>query len=461
VSTEVSRAFAGAVRAGRFSDIPDNNRLLGRTSSSLAKQVTGVRSYSQARSANTNAAKRLREILAADRRRAQILTVLASLAPSRGSSASKPRMLGALKKRRLPDIVTDPVLSAKEAGLRYVTDAQPGIRRRKSGKGFRYFDADGKPVRDRETLQRIRSLVIPPAWTEVWICADERGHLQATGRDARGRKQSRYHPRWRVVRDETKYERMLLFGTALRRLRARLEEDLALPGLPRNKVLATIVRLMERTLIRVGNEEYARENGSYGLTTMRAKHAQVNGSKVVFHFRGKSGKLHAVGVEDRRLARIVRQCQDLPGHELFEYRDELGETRKIDSADVNDYLRAVTGEDFTAKDFRTWAGTVLAAMALREFEEPASETEAKKNVVQAIKAAAQQLGNTPAVCRRCYVHPAVLECYLAGKLERRIRRKVKEATDEVLYEAEEEALREEERAVIQLLQERLGTNERR
>lgn len=249
-------------------------------------------------------------------------------------------MLGPLKKRRLPEIVTDPVLSAKEAGLRYVSDAQPGIRRRKSGKGFRYLDAEAKPVRNKDILQRIRSLVIPPAWTDVWICADGRGHLQATGLDARGRKQSRYHPRWRMVRDETKYERMLLFGTALRGIRARLEEDLALPGLPRNKVLATIVRLMERTLIRVGNEEYARENKSYGLTTMRAKHVQVNGSTVVFHFRGKSGKLHAVGVEDRRLVRIVRQCQDLPGYELFEYQDELGETRKLGSADVNDYLRA-------------------------------------------------------------------------------------------------------------------------
>jgi DNA topoisomerase I len=381
--------------------------------------------------------------------------------PNGARPASNRHMLGILEKRRLPDIVTDPVLSAKEAGLQYVSDVKPGIRRKKSGKRFRYVDAEGKPIRDKETLQRIRSLVIPPAWTDVWICSDSRGHLQATGRDARGRKQSRYHPRWRAVRDETKYERMLLFGTALRGIRMRLEEDLALPGLPRNKVLATIVRLMEQTLIRVGNEAYARENKSYGLTTMRAKHVQVNGSTVVFRFRGKSGKLHTVGVEDRRLARIVRQCQDLPGYELFEYLDELGETRKVDSADVNDYLRAISGEDLTAKDFRTWAGTVLASMALREFEESASETEAKKNVVEAIKAVAQRLGNTPAVCRKCYVHPAVLECYLAGKLERRIRRKVEEATDEVLHEAEEEALRKEERAVMDLLQGRLKTKKRR
>ena len=380
--------------------------------------------------------------------------------PNGASLASNRHMSGTSEKRRLPEIVTDPVLSAKEAGLQYVSDVQPGIRRKKSGKHFRYVDAEGEPIRDEETLQRIRSLVIPPAWTDVWICADSRGHLQATGRDARGRKQSRYHPRWRVVRDETKYERMLLFGTALRGIRMRLEEDLALPGLPRDKILATIIRLMERTLIRVGNEEYARENKSYGLTTMRAKHVQVNGATVVFRFRGKSGKLHTVGVEDRRLARIVRQCQDLPGYELFEYMDGSGETRKVNSADVNDYLRAVSGEDFTAKDFRTWAGTVLASMALREFEESASETDAKKNVVAAIKTVAQRLGNTPAVCRKCYVHPAVLEYYLAGKLERRIRRKVEEATNEVLREAEEEALREEERAVMELLLERLKTKKR-
>jgi len=364
-------------------------------------------------------------------------------------------MSGAREITKLPEIVTDPALSAREAGLRYVSDTQRGIRRKKSGRGFRYIDADGKPVRDAVTLERIRSLVIPPAWANVWICADPRGHLQATGRDARGRKQSRYHPRWRAARDQTKYERMLLFGCALRRIRARLEEDLALPGLPRTKILATIVRLMERTLIRVGNEEYARENKSYGLTTMRAKHVEVNGSKVQFRFRGKSGKQHSVSVEDRRLARIVRQCQDLPGHELFEYLDESGETRKVDSADVNDYLRAISGEDFTAKDFRTWAGTVLACMTLRGLEEFTSETQAKKNIVEAIKAVARRLGNTPAVCRKCYVHPAVLDCYLTGKLERRIPGKMEKVTKEVLREAEEELLRKEERTVMDLLGRRL------
>jgi DNA topoisomerase I len=355
----------------------------------------------------------------------------------------------------VPEVVTDPVLSAKEAGLRYVSDAEPGIQRKKAGRGFRYVDAEGKAVRDAETLKRIRSLVIPPAWTKVWICASPRGHLQATGRDARGRKQSRYHPRWRAVRDETKYEKMLLFGTALKGIRARVEEDLSLPGLPRNKVLATIVRLMERTLIRVGNEEYARENHSYGLTTMRRKHAEVHGSTVTFRFRGKSGKQHTVGVEDRRLARIVQRCQDLPGYELFEYVDAAGETRRVDSADVNDYLREISGEDFTAKDFRTWSGSVLASMALREFEAFASETQAKKNVVTAIKAVAARLGNTPAVCRKCYVHPAVLACYFAGKLDPRVRRKAEELTEEALCAAEEEDLLKEERALMDLLEQGL------
>lgn len=356
-------------------------------------------------------------------------------------------------------IVTDPVESAKEAGLRYVTDAQPGIRRIRAGKGFRYVGPDGKPVRDPETRKRIRSLVIPPAWKDVWICANPRGHLQATGRDARGRKQSRYHPRWRTVRDETKYERMMLFGTVLKRIREHVEDDLARPGLPREKVLATIVRLMERTLIRVGNEEYAKENHSYGLTTMREKHVEVNGWTVKFHFRGKSGKLHTVGVQDRRIARIVERCQDLPGYELFQYLDENEEPHSIDSADVNDYLREISGEDFTARDFRTWSGTVLAARELRTFEAFSSETQAKKNVVQAIKTVARRLGNTPSVCRKCYVHPAVLECYLEGKLPRSQQRKVEEAAAaeavEILREEEEESLHKEERALMELLRARL------
>lgn len=366
------------------------------------------------------------------------------------------------KKSKLVVLVTDPVESAKEAGLRYVTDAKPGIRRKRAGKGFRYVGPDGKPVHNPEVLRRIRSLVIPPAWKDVWITTDPRGHLQATGRDAKGRKQSRYHPRWRAIRDETKYERMLLFGTALRRIRERVEEHLGLPGLPREKVLAAVVRLMDSTLIRVGNDEYAKENKSYGLTTMRRKHVKINGSELIFRFRGKSGVLHEVGILDRRLARIVRQCQELPGHELFEYLDAEGKTHTVDSADVNDYLRAISGGEFTAKDFRTWAGTVLASMSLRQFEPFESQTQAKKNVVQAVKEVARRLGNTPAVCRKCYLHPGVLECYMAGSLAPVVKKKMEEAGGQGPVEAnptlfsadEEERLREEERALMRLLRER-------
>lgn len=309
-----------------------------------------------------------------------------------------------------------PPESAKEAGLRYVSDAQPGIRRKRRGKGFTYVDANGETVRDPKTLERIRSLVIPPAWTQVWICASPNGHLQATGRDAKGRKQSRYHPRWRAVRDETKYERMLSFGAALPGIREQVQQDLAVPGLPRRKIMATIVRLMETTLIRVGNEEYARTNHSYGLTTMHGRHAKVQGSTITFKFKGKSGKSHTIDVSDRRLAKIIQRCQDIPGYELFQYIDEEGATQPVDSADVNGYLREISQQDFTAKDFRTWAGSVLAYGLLREIEPFSSATQAKKNVVEAIKNVAERLGNTPSVCRKCYVHPALLDCYLAGTM---------------------------------------------
>jgi DNA topoisomerase-1 len=339
-------------------------------------------------------------------------------------------------------VVSDPVQSAKEAGLRYVTDAKPGIRRKRQGKGFRYIGPDSAPIRDHETLARIKSLVIPPAWTDVWICADPRGHLQATGRDAKGRKQSRYHPRWREVRDETKYERMVLFGAVLPAIRQQVENDLAAPGVTRRKVLATVVRLLETTFIRVGNTEYARENHSYGLTTMRNKHVEVNGSTIQFRFQGKRGIRHTINIHDRRIAKVIRRCLDLPGYELFQYVDSEGEIRSIDSADVNEYLHEISREEFTAKDFRTWAGTVLAFMALREMKEAASQTEAKKNIVQAIKNVAAQLGNTPAVCRKCYVHPAVLECYQNGKIN-----------EVCLKQAAECALREEEALLMQLLRE--------
>jgi DNA topoisomerase I len=359
-------------------------------------------------------------------------------------------------------VMAEAIESAKEAGLRYVTDAKPGIARKRAGRGFRYVAPDGNNIRDRETLRRIRSLAIPPAWKDVWITIDTKGHLQATGRDARGRKQSRYHPRWRAVRDETKYERMLLFGSALRRIRERVEEHLRLPELPREKVLATVVRLMDSTLIRVGNDEYAKENKSYGLTTLRRKHVKVNGSRLVFRFRGKSGVLHEVDIEDRRLAKIVRQCQDLPGYELFEYLDAEGGAHTIDSADVNDYLRETSGGDFTAKDFRTWAGTVLSSMVLRQFELFESETQAKKNVVQAIKDVARRLRNTPAICRKCYVHPAVLECYMAGSLTPAAKKNTEPGSEEHrqngngtwIHPAEDELLHAEERALMKLLRER-------
>lgn len=310
----------------------------------------------------------------------------------------------------------DPVETAKAAGLRYVTDASPGIWRKRVGKNFRYIGPDGKPISDPTELQRIKSLGIPPAWTNVWICTKPNGHIQATGRDAKGRKQYRYHPRWREVRDETKYDRMIVFAENLPGLRKRIAHDLSLSGLPREKLLATLVRLLDTTLIRVGNEEYARENNSYGLTTMRNEHVDVSGAKVEFHFRGKSGKEHVIDVKDRQLAKIVRRCQELPGHELFEYIDEKGELRRVESSDVNDYLQEVTGQSFTAKDFRTWGGTVVVTRSLQEIGGFDTQTQAKKNVVQAIKEAAQDLGNTPAICRKCYVHPAITDAYMNGSL---------------------------------------------
>jgi DNA topoisomerase-1 len=346
-------------------------------------------------------------------------------------------------------LVTDPVESAKVAGLRYVTDERPGITRKRSRGRMVYVKPDGTRVRDQKTLARIRSLALPPAWTDVWICPSENGHLQATGRDAKGRKQYRYHPRWHEVRDETKYWRMLAFGEALPAIRRRTDEDLDRPGLPKEKVLAAVVQLLEKTLIRVGNEEYARENGSFGLTTLRDRHAEITGSKLRFEFRGKSGVPHSVEITDRRLARIVKACQDIPGYELFQYVDEAGERRTIDSADVNEYLREIAGQEFTAKDFRTWAGTVLAALALREFERFDSEAQAKRNVVRAIERVAARLGNTPAVCRKCYVHPEVIDAYLDGATIEVVERRAARMLDEDLGELEPE-----EAAVVALLDRR-------
>jgi DNA topoisomerase-1 len=309
-----------------------------------------------------------------------------------------------------------PYNCARAAGLRYVCDETPGITRQRRGNAFRYRHPNGSPVRDRPTLGRIRALAIPPAWGEVWICARDDGHLQATGRDARRRKQYRYHRRWREVRDETKYGRLIPFALALPRIRRRVGRDLALPGLPREKLLATVVRLLETTLIRVGNEEYARANESFGLTTLRERQVQVRGGTLKFRFRGKSGVEHTIELTDRRLAGIVRRVQDLPGEELFQYVDDSGEARRIESADVNAYLKEISGDDFTSKELRTWAGTVLAARALHALAPFASQAEGKRNIAQAIEAVANELGNTKAVCRKCYVHPAILESYLEGKL---------------------------------------------
>jgi len=311
-------------------------------------------------------------------------------------------------------IPADSLEAAEDAGLRYVSDDQPGCSRKRKGEDFEYFDTKGKPIRDEQRLLRIKRLAIPPAWSDVWICPSPNGHIQATGRDARGRKQYRYHERWREIRDENKYDRLVNFGKALPKIRRRLKKDLALSGLPREKVLATIVQLLERSLIRVGNEEYARENKSFGLTTLQDRHVDVKGSRLRFRFRGKSGRLHEVDVTDRRIARIISKLQDLPGQSLFQYVDDEGGVHEITSQDVNEYLREITGEDFTAKDFRTWAGTVLATIALSATGAFETKKQAKANLKQAIGAVAKILGNTPAVCRQCYIHPAVLEAYLNG-----------------------------------------------
>jgi DNA topoisomerase-1 len=346
--------------------------------------------------------------------------------------------------------VLDPVASAREAGLVYVHHDRPGITRKRRGKTFHYFDISGRRIADAETVERINKLAIPPAYRDVWICPNPRGHIQAVGTDDRGRTQYRYHPRWREVRDEAKYGRMLAFGKALPKIRARIRRDLKLPGLPRDKVLATVVKLLETTLIRVGNEEYAKHNKSYGLTTIRNDHVDVHGTHVHFEFRGKSGIDHAVDLDDERLAKVIRQCHDLPEQELFEYVDPDGSRHHVGSSDVNAYLLGVTGEHFTAKDFRTWAGTTLAAMALQEFEAFDSEAQAKRNVLAAIEAVAARLGNTRTVCRKCYVHPAVVDLYMEGTLVESLRQRLAVKLKRSLH-----SLKLEEAAVMALLQERL------
>ena len=341
--------------------------------------------------------------------------------------------------------------AAESAGLTYVSDDERGIRRKRVGKGFVYLKPNGEPVRDAATLERIRKLAIPPAYTDVWICLKANGHIQATGRDAKGRKQYRYHPGFREVRESTKYEHMMEFARALPRVRAKLAEHMGLRGLPREKVLATVVHLLETTLIRVGNDDYAKANKSYGLTTLRDPHVKVDGSELRFQFKGKSGKTWRLQVKDRRVAKIVKACQDLPGQELFQYVDENGERKDVTSADVNAYLKEITGRDITAKDFRTWAGTVLAALALQEFETFDTEAKAKKNVRAAIERVASRLGNTPTICRKCYIHPEILSSYAEGAMLLEVKNQLEAELREDLA-----SLKPEEAAVLGLLEARLN-----
>ena len=347
--------------------------------------------------------------------------------------------------------VVDPKEAAEAVGLRYVSDERPGIRRKVSGNGFSFVGKDGKPIKDEKTLERIRKLAIPPAYGDVWICAEPNGHLQATGRDAKGRKQYRYHPKFREMRDSTKYEHMLEFARGLPDIREKIAQHMRLRGLPREKVLATVVYLLENTLIRVGNDDYVKQNKSYGLTTLQDKHVKVEGTELKFQFKGKSGKTWNLKIRDRRIAKIVKECQDIPGQELFQYMDDDGERRDVTSHDVNEYLKEITGRDVTAKDFRTWAGTVLAALALAEFETFDNDAKAKKNVRAAIEQVAARLGNTPTICRKCYVHPEILHSYFRGEMLLEIKKQVEEELRENLS-----TLKPEEAAVLTLLETRLS-----
>ncbi|WP_378947349.1 DNA topoisomerase IB [Paracoccus sp. R86501] len=344
--------------------------------------------------------------------------------------------------------VIDPQDAAESAGLIYVNDDMAGITRVRAGKGFSYRDAKGRTIRDKAERKRLAALAVPPAYDEVWICPDPRGHIQATGRDAKGRKQYRYHPDFREVRDSAKYDRMLDFAKALPRLRAQVDQDMSRRGMPAEKVLATIVYLLEHTMIRVGNSDYVKQNKSHGLTTLRDRHVSFDGNKIRFRFRGKSGKEWDLGLRDRRVARIVRAAQDIPGQHLFQYLDDEGGRHQVSSSDVNAYLRDISGRQITAKDFRTWTGTVLAALALAEYEKADSDAAAKRNIRDAIETVAARLGNTPTICRKCYVHPQIIDAYLADELKLELR----DSIDDNLNSAD---LRREEKQVLRLLKKRL------
>ena len=347
--------------------------------------------------------------------------------------------------------VADPRQAAETAGLRYVSDARTGIRRKKAGRGFTYTRADGTKLAEPDVLKRIKALAIPPAWMEVWICPWADGHIQATGRDAKGRKQYRYHARFREMRESTKYEHVIAFADSLPSIREKVHEHMGLRGLPREKVLATVVHLLESTLIRVGNDDYAKQNNSYGLTTLKNRHVAVDGNEVRFRFTGKSGKQWSLRVRDRRVAKIIKACQELPGQELIQYVDEEGNCRDVTSTDVNEYLREITGKDITAKDFRTWAGTVLAAMALNELESFDSAAQAKRNLRAAIEKVSARLGNTQAICRKCYVHPEILNSYMDGNLVLELKSKA-----ESELRSSMESLKPDEAAVLALLRGRLA-----
>jgi DNA topoisomerase-1 len=347
--------------------------------------------------------------------------------------------------------IVDPRDAAESAGLRYVSDERPGIRRKKVGTGFSYVRPDGSRLIEPGALKRIKALAIPPAWTDVWICPFPDGHIQATGRDAKGRKQYRYHARFREVRESTKYEHVVAFADSLPSIRDTVREHMALRGLPREKVLATVVHLLETTLIRVGNDDYARQNSSYGLTTLKNRHAAVEGNEVRFRFTGKGGKQWSLRVRDRRIAKIIKACQELPGQELLQYIDEQGNCQDVTSTDVNEYLKIITGKDITAKDFRTWAGTVLAAMTLSELQSFDNAAQAKRNLRSAIEKVSARLGNTPTICRKCYIHPEVLNAYMDGNLVLEVKSQVENELRSAV-----ENMKPEEAAVLALLRGRLA-----
>jgi DNA topoisomerase-1 len=378
-----------------------------------------------------------------------------SIQPQQNRDRGRSRRAGSHAAPTTPEAIA----TARMAGLNYVNVDAPGITRRRTGRGMTYAGPDGKTIKDAATLARIKRQAVPPAWTDVWICPSANGHIQATGRDERGRKQYRYHADWSAVRDGAKFERTIAFGRALPRIRRRVAKDLGRRRLDKRKMLAAMVRLLETMLVRIGNEEYARQNHSFGLSTMRDRHVKIGRGTLHFEFRGKSGKQHEIDLHDPRLAEIVRRTQELPGQDLFQYLNGSEEPQKVTSTDVNEYLREIAGEEFSAKDFRTWAGTVLAAVALRELARADTKAQAKKNLVQAIEQVAQRLGNTPAVCRKCYIHPVVLESYLDGVILERVQARAAAALKTGKSVTSAGSLSAEERAVLTFLQRRLPTTQ--